>query len=76
MGGCAIENGQGRSAIRVQEWSPNKHQSMPIRIWQVFVLPVIMWLLALVSGVDGKCAFYMGFIINQVPSVALLLPNP
>jgi hypothetical protein len=49
---------------------------MPIRIWQVFVLPVIMWLLALVSGVDGKCAFYMGFIINQVPSVALLLPNP
>ena len=22
---------------------------------QVFVLPVIMWLLALVSGVDGRC---------------------
>ena len=50
--------------------------ALTISLLTVFVLPLLMWLLGLVSGVDGRTAFMMSGIINQVFSPSPLYPSP
>lgn len=39
----------------------------------VFVFPTIMWITGLISGVDSKVAFMIGFTINQISEFSLIL---
>ena len=39
----------------------------------VFVFPCILWITALISGVDSKVGFLIGFTINQISEFSLIL---
>ena len=41
----------------------------------VLVLPTLMWCTGLVSGLDGKTAFMLGHIVNQISEFSLIIAN-
>ncbi len=51
----------------------NFRWGLGIALREVFVFPALMWIVGGVAGVDGRVAFYIGFIINQISEFSLVI---
>lgn len=46
-----------------------------LAILTLCVFPMFIWLTGLISGLDGKTAFMIGWIVNQVSEFSLIIGN-